>query len=242
MGLDGAPFLGRFMYPHRIRLRGPWEATVLDGPADTGATRRVTLPARWGALGIGDTGGWIRLRRRFGLPRWIDDWERVWLTCAGVAGQATWRLNDTAIRLANSSEAQLELDITPILRERNDLVVEMEHTGPEGGPWGEVALEIRCRAYLSGVKMNAKRAEDGLRVNIGGQVVTEELADPLELYVLINGANQAYERHHAIRAVSDFQFSLICEPPKTGNPLDVRVDLVNGATIWHTVERTVAVD
>ena len=40
------------MYPHRIRLRAPWQAEPLAG-------------------------GGVRYRRGFGLPRRVDDFERV---------------------------------------------------------------------------------------------------------------------------------------------------------------------
>src|SRR5262245_97069 len=68
----------RRMYPHRIRLRGPWECQPLapDGPPP----RRVTLPCRWADGGLGDFRGPVRFRRRFGYPGRLDAHERVWLT------------------------------------------------------------------------------------------------------------------------------------------------------------------
>jgi len=66
------------MYPHRIRLRGPWECDCLVSPLSQGAapgfvpshpplspeyrgrekeTRRVTMPSRWLDAGLGDFRG-----------------------------------------------------------------------------------------------------------------------------------------------------------------------------------------
>src|SRR5437588_9857690 len=62
------------MYPHRIRLRGPWQAEPLDPP---GQPRRVTLPARLGECKLGEFRH-VRFRRRFGRPRLLDAQEHVW--------------------------------------------------------------------------------------------------------------------------------------------------------------------
>ena len=54
------------MYPHRIRLRGPWEAEpVAESGAGAGsAARPVTLPCRWDDIRPGFTGA-VVFRRRF---------------------------------------------------------------------------------------------------------------------------------------------------------------------------------
>src|SRR5579885_2874724 len=49
------------MYPHRIRLRGPWECEPPGGPPVV-----VTMPCHWAAAGLADLGGRFRCRRRFG--------------------------------------------------------------------------------------------------------------------------------------------------------------------------------
>ncbi|HEX3316101.1 MAG TPA: hypothetical protein VHR72_14485, partial [Gemmataceae bacterium] len=72
------------MYPHRIRLRGPWEVIALDG-----RTRTVKFPIRWS-----DLGGATVARRSFGAPSRIDAHERVWLIGEGIAGRLEASLND----------------------------------------------------------------------------------------------------------------------------------------------------
>ncbi len=228
------------MYPHRIRLRGPWEAEPIGTGPGGPAARRVTLPARWGDIGLGDFRGVVRLRRRFGLPRRLDDWERVWLTCAGHTGPAAWHLNGTELRMQPEPGGRVEAEITPLLRERNELVVDVEAAGPEGGLWGEVALEVRCRAYLRGVRAIAQPAEVGWVVQVGGMVVRECLTDPLELYLQLDGRNQDYLALQSDQRETPFHFWAPVEHGHGRGEVSVRVDLVNGAVLWHTEEVVVA--
>src|SRR5579864_6240669 len=93
------------IYPHRIRLRGPWECEPLarfvaraDGGMDTVTAglpvkRRVLMPCRWGAAALHDFAGQVRFRRRFGYPGRLDPHERVWLTFGGVDQSAQVTLN-----------------------------------------------------------------------------------------------------------------------------------------------------
>src|SRR5690349_7428873 len=97
------------MYPHRIRLNGPWEVEPIarrvraaDGTAQVvegllPPARRMTMPCRWDEGGLGDFAGRVRFRRRFGYPGRIDPYERVWLTFDGVAGSADVSLNGQAL-------------------------------------------------------------------------------------------------------------------------------------------------
>src|SRR5215471_7129144 len=93
------------MYPHRIRLRGPWECEPLaravqhaDGHVEMVEQGlpppcRMIMPCRWTEGGLADFAGRLRFRRRFGLPRQLDAHELVWLTFAGVDGAAFVTLN-----------------------------------------------------------------------------------------------------------------------------------------------------
>ena len=71
------------MYPHRIRLRGPWDceplARLAPGASDGALPPpgRMTLPCRWAEGGLTDFAGRVRFRRRFGYPGRIDAHERV---------------------------------------------------------------------------------------------------------------------------------------------------------------------
>jgi beta-galactosidase/beta-glucuronidase len=142
------------MYPHRIRLRGPWECEPLarfvfagDGQKqettnDLPAPRKMTMPCRWGEGGLVDFSGQVRFRRHFGYPGRIDEHESVWLTFAGVEQKAEIWLNDQLLG-RQVGDQPWEFNITKLLAVRNHLRVEVESESPAGGLWGEVALEIR---------------------------------------------------------------------------------------------------
>src|SRR5438128_996759 len=80
------------MYPHHIRLRGPWECEPLiravrrpDGAVQTLSgpvppARRVRMPCHWLTGDLADFTGRVRFRRRFGYPGQIDAHARVWPT------------------------------------------------------------------------------------------------------------------------------------------------------------------
>jgi hypothetical protein len=112
-------------YPHRIRLRGPWQSEPVAG-----GVRRV---------------------RRFGYPGRIDADERVWLTFGGSAGRVEASLNGQALG-SHDGGAPFEHEVTPLLRPRNELVMRIEGGGES---WGEVALEVRRTAFLRGVRATA---------------------------------------------------------------------------------------
>src|SRR5262245_54897153 len=100
------------VYPHRIRLRGPWQCESLGGPAPL----RVTLPCRWGEGGLAGFAGMVRFVRRFGYPGRIDDYERVWLTCDGLTGRASVSLNGRVLGSPDHPSDGFEYEVTPLLR------------------------------------------------------------------------------------------------------------------------------
>ncbi len=144
------------MYPHRIRLRGPWECEPLvrfttssEGQVEIRTDnlpppRRMTMPCRWNEGGLIDFAGRVRFRRRFGYPGRIDSDERVWLTLAGADAIAEVSLNGRFLGRHEGAEEPFEFDVTILLQDRNELTVEVESPTAQGGLWGEVALEIRC--------------------------------------------------------------------------------------------------
>ncbi len=216
------------VYPHRIRLRGPWECLPLDASAGSHAVT-VKMPGRWQDQ-LGDIGGPVRLTRKFGYPGTIDDYERVWLTIAGVAGRAEVSLNGHALGILENEPG--EYDVTQRLGERNRLEVVVH--APAGHGWlDEVAMEIRCRAYLRRVRAWQVPANDGIILHVAGEAVG--VADqPLELYALADQATVAYDS--VTPAPEGQPFSLRTEPmPPPRTPL-ARVDLVCGAVIWYAVE------
>src|SRR5438552_1503551 len=137
------------MYPHRIRLRGPWECEPLarivrppEGRSEARTDslpppRRMTLPGRWHEGGLTDFVGRVRFRRRFGSPRQLDPHERLWLTFAGAEASAEVWLNGHFLGRHQGSEA-FEFEVTSLLQARNELIVEVEALSDNGGLWGEV--------------------------------------------------------------------------------------------------------
>ena len=216
-------------YPHRIRLRGPWECEPSGRPP-----LRMTLPCRWADGGLLDFNGRVRFRRRFGYPGQIDAYERVWLTLAGVSDRAEVQLNGAALGSCGG-DGPFEFEITRLLGSRNELTVDVEGTAERGGLVGETALEVRCAAFLRDVRL---WLDDG--VLHGAGLVVGEAERPLDLYVLLDGATVAYA---AVTAVPEgAPFHIIAEKPYTpGERLPVaQVDLVNGAVVWYTMEQEIA--
>ncbi|NBO93607.1 MAG: hypothetical protein EBV06_15045 [Planctomycetia bacterium] len=113
------------MYPHRIRLRGPWQ--WIQGTA----SGSLVLPGSLEGI-IGQ----VKYRRRFGYPGTIDAHERVWL----LLDRGVVSLNGESLGEGRAFE------ITSRLRPRNELVIETDSFTP-----GEVSLEIRAAAYLADV-------------------------------------------------------------------------------------------
>jgi hypothetical protein len=255
------------MYPHRIRLRGPWECEPLarlarraDGTIEKldqplPPKIKVTMPCRWGEAGLGDFTGRVRFIRHFGLPRQIDPHERVWLTFAGAHEFAQVWLNERFLgrypsplplspaageRGGGEGDEAFELDVTSLLQERNQLMIEVESYSALGGLGGEVALEVRRTAYLQGMRLWATYAGQTAQLHVAGAVAgTSEQS--LEVYVILNGSTIAYTT-----VAAGGPFHLVSEelPPEcwqaTGEglpePHQVRIDLVEGASLWYTVE------
>ncbi len=216
-------------YPHRIRLRGPWECEPSGRPP-----MRMALPCRWADGGLMDFSGHVRFRRRFGYPGQIDAYERVWLTLDGVSDRAEVQVNGAAIGRCGG-DGPFEFEITRLLGARNELIVDVEGAAERGGLWGETALEVRCAAFLRDVRLWL----DGAVLHCAGAVVGEAVR-PLDLYVLLDGATVAYTTVTA--APEGTPFHIIAEKPYTpGERLLVgQVDLVDGAVIWYTTERKIA--
>ena len=231
-------------YPHRIRLRGPWECEPLKRLSPGGPlppSRRMTLPCRWAEGGLTDFSGRVRFRRRFGYPGQIDDYERVWLTVAGLSDSAEVWLNGAMLGNC-AGDGPFESEITRLLQARNELIMDVE--GMEhGGIWGEVALEVRCRAFLADLRLWATFDGDDADLHAAGRVVGEA-ERPLDLYVVLDRSTAAYSTVTA--APEGTPFHIIAEklPPSRWRRRDgqagelpvVRVDLVSGAVVWYTAE------
>jgi hypothetical protein len=53
-------------------------------------------------------------------------------------------LNGSLLGRHEGADEPFEFEVTNLLRDRNELIVEVESPTGDGGLWGEVALEIRC--------------------------------------------------------------------------------------------------
>jgi hypothetical protein len=182
--------------------------------------------------------GPILLRRRFGRPRQLDAHEHVWLTIAGMAGELSISLNGQPLGTAAACSGSAEFEVTHLLHERNEVTIEVRTAPPAADRWGDVALEVRCPAYLRSVRTEMESAEDGQRLHVRGEVVgaAEGL---LELYVLANRAVVAYltveadPAGQAFHVCSEFVPLAVLHP---GVDPAVRVELVCGAVVWYAVD------
>jgi len=236
------------MYPHRIRLRGPWECEVIGrvpaGDAtDLPAKQRINLSLPVDNKDLPDFSGRVRFSRKFGCPRRIDDYERVWMTFAGIGGTAELTLNGRVLGRQETANQAFEFDVTALLRTRNELSVVIETTDPRGGLWGEVAMEVRAGAYLRNVQMRVEADGEAVSVRAEGEVVGTS-SQLLELYLLLDNATVAYATGAATDAGEKFE--LVSEPLdaerwRVAPRHAVRVELVKGATVWYVWEQDIFV-
>lgn len=231
------------MYPHRIRLRGPWQIEPLsridDGPLPPPC--RATLPCRWMNSPLGPFAGRVRLCRRFGYPGRIDPHEHVWLTFAAADRDATVWLNGELLGRHRGAFEPFEFEVTTLLHPRNELLVELD-SPVNGGLWGEVALEVRCPAFLSPPVLTASW-ENGPQVNVQTQFVGT--GDDLELYILVNGRTVSYTPG-LTAATEGVPFHIVADVPGVepwqprghGTPhlYPIRIDLVKGGALWYAWE------
>jgi hypothetical protein len=179
-----------------------------------------------------DFAGRVRLTRHFGYPGRVDDFERVWLTAGGVEQVAELILNRVSLGRFVAADGSFEADVTSLLRLRNELSVNVEG-GVDGGLWGEVALEVRCCAFLRNIRVETA----GRALQITGSVVGS--ADgPLELYAVLGRRTADYATTTA--SADGTPFRLNAELPAVADDEDsrfLRVDLVNGASVWYRYEQ-----
>ncbi len=212
------------MYPHRIRLRGPWECEPIDNSLPP---RRVTMPSGWIAAGLAGFRGSARFTRRFGYPGRIDDGEHVWLLGENARGCRSVSLNGQLLSASPNEEA-FAFDVTPMLSQRNLLEVIVQGDSDEAGLWGDIVLEIRRDAYL---------AEVAARSSAVGIIVTGKVVgtapQALELYTLVDNRHADYRTVMPSAAGQAFQIEL-AEAGET-----VRVELICVSSIWYAVEMPV---
>lgn len=183
-------------YPHRIRLRGPWDfAPLAAGAGGLFSRRRVEVPTDWGeSLGLNFQGG-VRYRRRFAKPTGIEPHERLWLVIEGVDACGRAALNGTALGTIRGYALPEAFDITPLIKPRNELLLDVfvpaapggpptlrpGREGLPGGPLGEVYLEVRPHCYPD--RMCLEVREEGQRaiLKAWGEVVGSPAWGPLSV-------------------------------------------------------------
>ena len=220
------------MYPHRMRLHGPWECEPLAARDETPLPppRRMVPPACLRDAGLAGFAGQVRLRRRFGYPGRIDSYEHVWLTLAAVVGRAEIAVNGQTLGIDQTGT--LEFEITRLLEARNRLEIVLDAEADDAGLIGEIALEIRRDAFLRNVA--ARREEMGaIHVSV---LVVGQSAVPLELYGRADGQNVFYAVVAANVAGAPFDIAFTPD----ACPEQLQVELVCGAERWHAVETPVA--
>lgn len=225
------------MYPHRIRLRGPWECELADSAGGRASAKfSVTFPARLSDEKVGAGPGRLRLRRRFGWLAPLGEHERVWLTFAGLDGHSEVMLNDTLLGEHEGPEP-FEFEVSRLLRHRNELVVEVKTLPAGARRRTEVSLEVRCTAFLRQVEAQIAERESGPRLRVVGEIVGTS-DRPLELYVLWAGSTISYTTIEPAPAGKPFE--VVVDGFPTGylsgsSELNqLRVELINGASVWYT--------
>jgi hypothetical protein len=131
------------MYPHVIRLRGPWECVPADAPASEPA--RVTPPCDVReALGAAFRGR-VLLRRSFHAPVALVAGEALWLAIDSVGGPTCVTLDGVLLgEIAPGRDVVWEWDITARQQTRMMLEIEVTAGDSAGGPTlGAVRLEVR---------------------------------------------------------------------------------------------------
>lgn len=211
------------MYPHRIRLRGPWQVTPLGNAAPP--ARVAAHPCRWSEAGLGEFHGSVRHLRRFGIPRRLDDFETVWLLFDGFTGAADIALNGSDL-LRHCTGAQ-EIEITGQLQPRNTLEITLTSDAPDAGLWGEVALEIRRRAWLRNLRLEII----GERLRLSGDV-RGRADSALDLYLI------AGRRTLLQASVTPGDFEAWSDDPVSDLPSAGYIDLVQGSDIWFRADLT----
>jgi hypothetical protein len=203
------------MYPHRIRLAQPWDR--LDSIEGT-----------------------VRLRRRFGRPRQLDEWERVWLIPAPLpeSSHAIWQLNAIKLEWSGRGDQLARANVTANLKDRNELLVEMQSSGDEID-FGGAVLEIGCRAYIDNVRWHSFSVNGALALAVAVDVMSESADDPLELYVLIDGESYGYRGPLAIAGLTTHEFRLDERTFTVGANVLLRIELICRSTVWDAVELNV---
>lgn len=213
------------MYPHRIRLRGPWGFSQAANA--TNSSERVTVPCRWEQLGIAGAQGPVRFTRKFGYPGKADpEREHIWLLCSGTEAISEVCLNGEQLPVPEKNP--IAVDVTALLGPRNCLELVVDRPTHDSEVLGGVALEIRRDAYLDDLAL-----ETGSTNLVVSGKVFGVAPQPLELYTLVNNQHADYRTIMPLPGGASFRIEI----PGPSKPLEaVRVELVHVSEIWYAAE------
>jgi hypothetical protein len=183
------------LYPHPIRLHGPWDYEVLSGETAGARSGRVKLPCDWGATLGREFRGCARYRRSFHRPSGLEPHEHVWLVCEGADARAEVRLNGQSLGPIRGYALHSHFEITALIEERNEVLLDVElsdginsssqlRPGREhlpGGPIGEVRLEVRSGQFLDRWGLWIENIDGRPTLQLAGQVHSESAGESLEL-------------------------------------------------------------
>ncbi|HVX09830.1 MAG TPA: hypothetical protein VHC22_01390 [Pirellulales bacterium] len=259
-----APFYNQsnMPYPHRIRLRGPWQFETLAryaSAAQEGATAqgeppgagRTTVPSDWGDVLGADFRGVVRYARRFNPPASLDAHERLWLVVDGVDARGSVSLNGNQLGNVEGYAVQASFDITSLVAARNELQLDVElpveaspggaplRPGREtmpGGPVGEVWLEVRSEWFID--RLAIWSVADSLPAFVAHGRLAGDAAGA-RLAVVISGCQRELAYIEATDG-EDFEVSFqagdfpkwTCLAPQLA-PVEVKL-LSGGASVWQT--------
>lgn len=154
------------MYPHRMRLHGPWQYEPLartvvhpDGrigevPGPLPEPGRMKIPNTWTGTPLDGFRGRVRWRRHFHAPRALEPDERLWLVFDGVDYFADVSLNGTPLGRHEGYFERFEFDVTHLVRPRNELVVEVDcpaESDPEYKRLIRGSLETAFPSFVGGL-------------------------------------------------------------------------------------------
>ncbi len=126
--------------PHIIRLRGPWQRQLIEGPDLP--VKTITMPNSWAEDLGADFVGAVEYQRFFNCPTGIDEATSIQLAFTEIKGQATIWLNSEQLPTTDIAPV-VSCDVTGQLKRRNELRVQIVAIGePDGGMVGEVQLKI----------------------------------------------------------------------------------------------------
>ena len=134
--------------PYRIRLRGPWEVTLIDRDGAAEPLRFAYIPAEWREL-FGDRAGTGVFRRRFNRPTGLGPSDEIWIVFPAVPGEVSFEINGRALSPCELTAERRAYDVTAELQEFNLMEVRVTddpaaYAGRPGGLWETVWLEIRA--------------------------------------------------------------------------------------------------